>query len=91
MPTEPGATGLIKDAAHPHAAFLFHEFWMGKDAQELLVAGGKYSSRTDADPPTGSPPLASLKLLTLDYNEYKENKQDIQQRMADIFGGEWGI
>jgi iron(III) transport system substrate-binding protein len=91
VPTEPGATGLIKGAQHPHAAFLFHEFWMSKDAQELLVKGGKYSSRTDAAPPTGSQPLDTIKLLTLDYNEYKENKHDIQQRMADIFGGEWGI
>ncbi len=91
VPTEPGAVGLVKDAAHPHAAFLFHEFWMGKDAQKLLVAGGKYSSRTNSEPPTGSPPLASLKLITLDYHEYKDKKQDILQRMADIFGGEWGI
>jgi iron(III) transport system substrate-binding protein len=91
VPTEPGAVGLIKGSAHPHAAFLFHEFWMGKDAQGLLVTGGKYSSRSDVAPPTGSPPLSSLKLLTLDYAEYKKNRSDILQRMTDIFGGEWGI
>jgi iron(III) transport system substrate-binding protein len=91
VPTEPGATGLIKGSASPHAGFLFHEFWMGKEAQALLVKGGKYSSRTDAEPPTGSTPLGELKLLTLDYHEYKDNKEDIQQRMADIFGGEWGV
>lgn len=91
VPTEPGAVGLVKGAAHPHAAFLFHEFWMGKEAQALLVEGGKYSSRTDADPPTGSLPLGDINLLTLDYEDYKDNKQDIQQRMADLFGGEWGV
>ncbi len=91
VPTEPGATGLIKDAAHPHAAFLFHEYWMGKEAQTLLVAGGKYSSRNDVDPPKGSTPLAKIKLLTLDYAEYKRDRQDILKRMTDIFGGEWGV
>ncbi len=54
VPTEPGAVGLVKGSASPNAAFLFHEFWMGKDAQQLLVKGGKYSSRTDVAPPTGS-------------------------------------
>lgn len=91
VPTEPGAVGLVKGAAHPHAAFLFHEYWMGKEAQALLVEGGKYSSRTDAAPPTGSLLLGDIKLLTLDYEDYKNNKQEIQQRMADMFGGEWGV
>ncbi len=91
VPTEPGAVGLVKDSASPNAGFLFHEYWMSKEAQELLVKGGKYSSRTDVAPPTGSPPLDQIKLLTLDYAEYKEKRQDILQRMTDVFGGEWGI
>jgi iron(III) transport system substrate-binding protein len=91
VPTEPGAVGLVRDSANPHAAFLFHEFWMGKEAQTLLVGGGKYSSRVDVDPPTGSTPLGDIKLLTLDYAEYKRERQNILQRMTDVFGGEWGV
>ncbi len=91
VPTEPGAVGLVKGSAHPNAAFLFHEFWMGKDAQTILVGGGKYSSRVDVDPPTGSTPLGDLKLLTLDYAEYKRDRQNVLQHMTDVFGGEWGI
>jgi iron(III) transport system substrate-binding protein len=91
VPTEPGAAGLIKGSASPHAAFLFHEYWMGKEAQELLVNGGKYSSRTDLAPPEGSPPLAQIKLLTLDYAAYQKNRSEILQRMTKIFGGEWGV
>ncbi len=91
VPTEPGAVGLVKGSASPNAAFLFHEFWMGKDAQKLLVKGGKYSSRTDVAPPTGSVPLGTIKLLTLDYAEYKAKRGEILQRMTDVFGGEWGI
>ena len=91
VPTEPGAVGLIKGSASPHAAFLFHEYWMGKEAQQLLVKGGKYSSRTDLAPPQGSPPLAKIKLLTLDYAVYQKQRSQILQRMTDVFGGEWGI
>ena len=90
VPTEPGAVGLIKGSSSPHAAFLFHEYWMGKDAQALLVKGGKYSSRTDIASPEGSPALAQIKLLTLDYAAYQRNRSEILQRMTKIFGGEWG-
>ncbi len=49
------------------------------------------SSRTDVAPPGGSPPLDKIKLLTLDYAEYKNKRENILQRMTDVFGGEWGI
>jgi iron(III) transport system substrate-binding protein len=91
VPTELGAVGLIEGSTRPNAAMLYYDWWMGDLGQELLVAGGKYSSRTDLAPPKGSPPLADLNLLLLDYAEYQENRSDILERMADIFGGEWGV
>ncbi len=91
VPTELGAVGLIEDAAHPNAAMLFYDWWMGDEGQKLLVEGGKYSSRTDLAPPEDSPPLDDLKLLVLDYEEYQSNRTEILERMADIFGGEWGV
>jgi iron(III) transport system substrate-binding protein len=91
VPTEPGAVGLLKASSRPNAAMLFYEFWMGKEGQELLVRGGKYSSRSDVAPPEGNPPLGSLKLLTLDYAEYKRDRNQILERMSETFGGEWGI
>ena len=90
VPTELGACGLLKSSARPNAAALYHEWWMGPEGQALLVKGGKYSSRTDIAPPEGSTPLSKLKLLTLDYADYKKNKAKILDRMATIFGGEWG-
>ena len=90
VPTEIGACGLLKSSSRPHAAALFHEWWMGAEGQAILVKGGKYSSRTDVAPPEGSTPLAKLKLLTLDYAEYKKDKTKILDQMASIFGGEWG-
>ena len=91
VPTELGAVGLIEGSSRPNAALLFYDWWMGDEGQELLVAGGKYSSRTDLAPPKGSPPLSDLNLLVLDYAEYQENRADILERMADTFGGEWGV
>ena len=91
VPTELGAVGLIEGSSRPNAAMLFYDWWMGDEGQELLVAGGKYSSRTDLAPPKGSPPLSDLNLLVLDYAEYQENRADILERMADTFGGEWGV
>lgn len=90
VPTEIGACGLLKGATHPHAAALFYEWWMGKEGQDLLVAGGKYSSRSDIDPPTGMTPLTRLKLLTLDYTEFKRDRPKVLDQLAAIFGGEWG-
>ncbi len=91
VPTEPGAFGLLQASARPNAAMLFHEWWMGKEGQEILVQSGKYSSRADVAPPEGAPPLSSLKLLTLDYAEYRRDRTKILEQMTDVFGGEWGI
>jgi iron(III) transport system substrate-binding protein len=89
--TEPGAVGLIDGADHPNAAMLFFDYWMSAAGMKLLIDGGKYSSRTDLDPPKGSPPLSEIKLLVLDYDEYQTNRADILERMTKTFGGEWGV
>ena len=91
VPTEPGAVGLMKDGAHPNAAMLFYDWWMGNEGQKILVDGGKYSSRSDLAPPQGSPPLSQLKLLVLDYADYQANRAGILEKMTQIFGGEWGV
>jgi iron(III) transport system substrate-binding protein len=90
VPTELGACGLLASSPRPHAAALFFEWWMGPEGQAILAKGGKYSSRTDVAPPTGSTPLSKLKLLTLDPLEYKKDRAKILDQMTAIFGGEWG-
>jgi len=90
VPSEIGACGLLRSSERPHAAALFYEWWMGAEGQAILVKGGKYSSRLDVAPPEGSTPLGKLKLLTLDYAEYKRDKGKILDEIASIFGGEWG-
>jgi iron(III) transport system substrate-binding protein len=91
VPTEPGAVALLKSSSRPNASALFLEYWMGKEGQEILSKSGKYSSRSDVPPPEGATPLSKIKLITLDYNEYKKNRTDILEQLTDIFGGEWGV
>lgn len=90
VPTELGAVGLLKDAQHPNAAMLFYDWWMGETGQEILVDGGKYSSRSDLAPPPGNPPLKELKLLVLDYAKYQAQRPELLERLTRTFGGEWG-
>ncbi|MFI4981415.1 MAG: ABC transporter substrate-binding protein, partial [Nevskiales bacterium] len=90
VPTELGAVGLLNNAPHPNAAKLFYDWWMGEEAQKILVDGGKYSSRSDLAPPKGNPPLASLKLIIPDNMKLFTERADIIDRLTGIFGGEWG-
>jgi iron(III) transport system substrate-binding protein len=90
VPSELGACGLLKTSTRPHAAALFHEWWMGAEGQALLSKGGKYSPRTDVPPPENSVPITKMKLLEQDYAVYKRDRAKILDQMADVFGGEWG-
>lgn len=90
VPTELGAVGLPKDAPHPNAGALFYDWWMGEAGQKLLADGGKYSSRADLAPPEGNPPLAKLKLIIPDNQKLFTQRSAIHDKLAGIFGGEWG-
>lgn len=90
VPSEPGGIGLIAKSARPAAGALFLEWWMSKEGQTLMAKGAKYASRRDIDPPEGTPPLASLKLIHIDYVKYARDRPKILDRMTEIFGGDWG-
>jgi iron(III) transport system substrate-binding protein len=90
VPAEAGACCLMKSSKRPNAGALFHDWWMGDEGQALLVAGGKYSSRTNFAPPEGMRPLAGLQLLSVDPPQFRKDRDQIYQKMADIFGGDWG-
>lgn len=91
VPVEIGAVGIMKDTARPSAATLFYDWWISEEGQKILVAGGKFSSRTGFEPPKGNPPLSATKLLVQDYTDYEKNRAAILEKLATIFGGEWGV
>jgi iron(III) transport system substrate-binding protein len=90
VPTEPGCVGVTAKAPHPNAALLYFDFWMGREGQQLLVKGGKYSSRTDLAPPKGEKALKDIKRIPLDFAAYQKERPSVLKHMARIFGGQWG-
>lgn len=91
VPTEPGGVAILKDAAHPNAGTLFYDWWISDEGQKVLIEGGKYSSRSDLQPPKGNPPLGSLKILLQDPADYQANRMATLEKLTKIFGGEWGV
>lgn len=89
VPIEPGACAVIKATKKPHGARLWLDWWIGPEAQNIIVEYGKWSPRPDIEPPKGNPKLSTLKLLATDYNEFMQNRSDILKRMGQIFGGQW--
>jgi len=89
VPTDPGVVALMKGATHPQAARMLVDWWISEPGQKLLVAGGKYSSHTDLDPPKGMPPLKGQKLLSYDYLDWQKNRQDIVKRFGQALNATW--
>lgn len=89
VPTDPGVVALMKGAAHPQAARMLLDWWISDPGQKLLVAGGKYSSHPDLDPPKGMPPLKGTKLLSYDYLDWQKNRADITKRFGKALNAPW--
>lgn len=88
-PTTMAGVGVVEDAAHPNAARLFLDWWLGEQAQGLLIEAGGYSARTDLAPPEGSPPLAEIDNLPEPIEAYVADRDEIHARFEEIFGGDW--
>lgn len=83
---EIGAVGKANGSPHPNAGQLLLNWWLSDFGQLQFVQGGKYSPRSDMEPPEGSPPLSEIKQFPIDYQEYEENREEIIDRMMSIFG-----
>ena len=81
----PAPTAIIKGSPHPNAAKALAEFMLGDGTQALLTSDGSYAARTDIEPPAGSPPLAKLRLLAVDYDYIEREAANIKQRFNEIF------
>lgn len=91
VPLEPAAISVVASAPHPNAAMLYYDFWLSQEGMEILAdVGKKYVSRDGVPQPAGSLPLEEIKLMVPDYQKYAEERRDAQDKLAKIFGGEWG-
>jgi iron(III) transport system substrate-binding protein len=78
-------TMVIKGAPHPAAAKALAEFMIGDTVQKLFPNEGIYAARTDVEPPSGNPPLGSLKVIPVDYDYLEKESANLKQRFNEIF------
>jgi len=81
----PGPSSVVKGSPHPNAARLFAEFLIGDAAQNMIVADGVFSPRTDLPAPQGSPRLMDIKLIDVDYAYIEKQAGAIKARFNDIY------
>lgn len=81
----PSPTAIIKGSPSPNAAKAFAEFMIGDAVQTMFPADGHYAARVDMPPPSGNPPLGSLKLIAVDYAAIQRDEPKIKDHFNDIF------
>ena len=81
----PSPTSVVKGSSNPNAAKLFAEFNIGDEVQKILPADGGFAARADIAAPAGSPPLSSLKILTVDYDYIEKETPRIKRRFNEVF------
>ena len=81
----PSPTAVIKGSPHPSAAKALAEFMISDTVQKLFPGEGIYAARSDVEPPPGNPPLAQIKLLTVDYEQIEKDSKALKQRFNEIY------
>ncbi len=81
----PAPTAIIKGGPHPNAAKALAEFMIGDTVQRLFPGEGIYAARSDVEPPPGNPPLAQIKLMTVDYDQIEKESKTLKTRFNEIF------
>ena len=75
---------IINGTKSPADARKFVDFFASKEAAAILQKGGMYSSRTDAEPPRGWPPITQIKTLPFDWNLHGKSLDDIKKKFAEL-------
>ena len=81
----PAVTAVVRGAAHPNAAKLLAEYHLSLEAQRLWPADGIYAARTDVDPPAGSPAIATVKVLPMDFPYIQRATPAVKKKFHEIF------
>lgn len=81
----PSPTSIVKGSPNPNAAKLLAEYMISDEVQKLFVADGSYAARTDMPPPAGSPPVADIKIIDVDYGYLQKQGPAIKKKFNEIF------
>jgi iron(III) transport system substrate-binding protein len=78
-------TSIVKGSPNPNAAKLLAEFMLSDTAQKLFPEDGGYAARIDIGPPAGSPKLADVKALAVDYDAIEKEAAQVKRKFNEIF------
>src|SRR5262249_426949 len=81
----PAITAVVQGSAHPNAAKLLAEYTLSREAQQPWAENGISAARTDVEPPPGSPPIASIKLLPMDYDYIQSVTAQVKRKFSELF------
>ncbi len=81
----PSPTAVVDGAPHPNAARAFAEFMISDTAQAVFPADGGYAARSDVAAPAGSPEIAALTVLPIDYKALEAESAEIKSQFNEIF------
>jgi iron(III) transport system substrate-binding protein len=78
-------TSIVKGSPNPNAAKLFAEFMLSDTAQKFFPEDGGYAARVDIAAPAGSPKLADVKALAIDYDAVEKDAAQVKRKFNEIF------
>lgn len=81
----PSPTSVVKGSPNPNAGKLLAEFMIGDEVQKLFPEEGSYAARIDMTPPTGSPAVKDIKLITVDYEFLRKQGPVVKKKFNEIF------
>jgi iron(III) transport system substrate-binding protein len=81
----PSPTAIVKGSPNPNAAKLFAEFMLSDTAQKFFPEDGGYAARVDIGPPAGSPNLADVKAMPINYDEIEKDATRVKRQFNEIF------
>lgn len=81
----PSPTAVVKGSPNPEAAKAFATFMISLDAQKIFPADGGYAARSDIDPPAGSPKIADLVIIPVDYAALEKKAAEVKDEFNAIF------
>lgn len=81
----PSPTAVVKGSPSPNAAKLFAAFMITPEVQKIFPEEGGYAARSDVAPPAGSPDLATLTIIHVDYKQIEKQAGGIKRKFSEIF------
>ena len=81
----PSPTAVVKGSPNPNAAKLLAEFMLTDTVQRIFPADGGYAARSDIPPPQGSPAVADIKIVAVDYDYIEKEAVRIKRRFNEVF------